>query len=242
MSNLEVGRTFVQQLIKHQCGVNALQLLGFIRQWKESQQPGRSPMADRRPWLTFQATATISEALKPGCSVFEFGGGGSTLYFLDRGAKVITVEHDSHWFDLLDKSVREGDQSANWTGLKQSSEVLGHGSNGDPADPDDYVSDDRAFAGHSFCGYASAIDTFPDGHFDVVVVDGRSRPSCIKHGAPKVKHGGLLVLDNTERAYYLTSKSRQHLDGFSVVLDKYGPTPGLAWFTKTTVWRRGSAR
>lgn len=46
--------------------------------------------------------------------------------------------------------------------------------------------------------YITAIDEFADDSFDVVIVDGLHRPECLRQGAPKVKPGGLLILDDTD--------------------------------------------
>jgi predicted O-methyltransferase YrrM len=47
--------------------------------------------------------------------------------------------------------------------------------------------------------YAAAIDEFVDGSLDVVIVDGRYRAECLHRGAPKVRPGGLLILDDTDQ-------------------------------------------
>jgi hypothetical protein len=46
--------------------------------------------------------------------------------------------------------------------------------------------------------YVAAIDGFADASFDVVIVDGLHRGDCLRRGAPKVKPGGLLILDDTD--------------------------------------------
>jgi hypothetical protein len=51
--------------------------------------------------------------------------------------------------------------------------------------------------------YVKSIEDYPDGYFDLVVVDGRARPSCILHSMQKVKVNGILLLDNADRSYYL---------------------------------------
>jgi predicted O-methyltransferase YrrM len=48
--------------------------------------------------------------------------------------------------------------------------------------------------------YVSMIDNYPA--FDVVCIDGRHRADCIAHAVERVKVGGYLVLDNSERAQY----------------------------------------
>ena len=68
--------------------------------------------------------------------------------------------------------------------------------------PGDFISEGPAYAGKNFEQYAKSIDSFPDNYFDIVIVDGRARPSCIQQGIPKLKKNGWLIIDNTERKYY----------------------------------------
>lgn len=50
--------------------------------------------------------------------------------------------------------------------------------------------------------YNKVIDNFVDNYFDLILVDGRDRVKCIESSIPKLKSGGWLVLDNSEREYY----------------------------------------
>jgi hypothetical protein len=54
----------------------------------------------------------------------------------------------------------------------------------------------------AFAAYVAAIDAFPDGFFDLVVVDGRSRAACLDRAVPKIRPGGMLVLDDADRPEY----------------------------------------
>jgi hypothetical protein len=47
---------------------------------------GRSTVSLRLPWLPFDLIDDLRERVGPRSRVFEFGGGGSTLFFLDCGA------------------------------------------------------------------------------------------------------------------------------------------------------------
>ena len=181
-------------------------LFRYYGRWKASLLADASPMGMRIPWLTFPAIGRLKRSVRKGARVFEYGGGGSTLFFLDRGSTVVTAEHDPDWFALLQEHIGGEDLAGRWTGLLlPPAPAAKSGVAGQPADPDAYVSNDPKYEGLWFKDYAAAIDAYPDGHFDVVLVDGRSRPSCVKHAVAKVKEGGLLVLDNTERGYYLTA-------------------------------------
>jgi predicted O-methyltransferase YrrM len=46
--------------------------------------------------------------------------------------------------------------------------------------------------------YAKRIDEFPDDAFDLVLLDGEDRDSCIRAAARKVQCGGFVVLDNAD--------------------------------------------
>lgn len=162
------------------------------------------------------------------------GGGGSTLFFCKRVANVVTVEHNAKWFSLLEKEVVKN-TIQNWKGLLRPAQE-GIGENLSIADPDAYVSDDVLFKGCHFREYASAIDAFSDAFFDVVLVDGRARPSCLKHALPKIKAGGLLILDNSDREYYLEQSIALITPIFRLLLDGKGPVPYLEGFSQTTVW------
>jgi predicted O-methyltransferase YrrM len=93
-------------------------------------------------------------------------------------------------------------------------------------------------AGRRFHRYASAIDAFPDGSFDVVLVDGRARPACIRHGARKVRVGGWLILDNAEREYYVRHVQADLADFNRRSFRGAGPVNTASWQTDVFV-RRG---
>jgi hypothetical protein len=101
-----------------------------------------------------------------------------------------------------------------------------------------YRSTEKEFEGYNFIKYVTAIDQYPDAHFDIVVVDGRARPACMRHAITKVKKSGLLVLDNSERRYYL-GQVREPISGlFEPVVDGMAPVPYGEWFSRTTIWRK----
>lgn len=142
--------------------------------------------------------------------VFEYGSGGSTLYWLQHGAEVVSVEHDPGWGVALKE--RLGPAAAVDYRLIEP-QLVATSSPTDPSDPAAYGSGDEAFRRHSFRQYANQIDGFPDQHFDIVLVDGRARPSCVAHSARKIRPGGLLVLDNADTPYY-TLHTERHLRNY----------------------------
>lgn len=127
------------------------------------------------------------------------------------------------------------DSQPKWEGHLIPAEPLSGKKALDPANPDDYYSADEGFSQHTFRQYVTFIDRFPDHSFDIVMIDGRARTSCIKHAAPKIKKGGLLIVDNADRSYYLKN-TKQYLAGFRLVENAYGPIPYNHFFSKTNIW------
>jgi len=110
----------------------------------------------------------------------------------------------------------------------------------DISDLDGYVSEDVQYRGMSFKDYASSIAFYPDEYFDVILIDGRARPSCFKHAKEKVKRGGLLILDNADRKYYF-----RILDSLNTAeWEKYvffGPVPYITYFAETRIFKRSTS-
>jgi hypothetical protein len=212
------------------------ELLRLYPRWQSSQRPGQSALADARPWITFGAFESLERIVRADMRVFEYGAGGSTLYFADRVAEGVTVEHDAAWSaDVQRALLARGHRG--WR-LELHPPVAEAGASGrSPAALDGYVSDGVEYAGQSFRDYAASIDRFADGWFDLVLVDGRARPSCFHHAVRKVKTGGFLVLDNSERPYYRVIHEALDTPDWER-REHQGPGPYSWGFWATTFWRR----
>ena len=77
--------------------------------------------------------------------------------------------------------------------------------------------------------------TFPDESFDLVIVDGYARPSCVLHAIPKIRRGGHLLLDDSDREY--TRPAIPVLDGLPR-RDFVGAAPFQRSLQQTSIWRR----
>ena len=166
----------------------------------------RYPIESRVPWLPFRVIERLERELTPTSRVFEYGGGGSTLWFADHCGEVVTVEHDDDWYRLL----------AERTASLEHVTIFHRG------------------ATDGYAEYVPAIQGYPDDHFDVVVVDGRERVRCFAASLTKVRPGGLVVLDDTNR-------DRYH-DAFELASGWSHRTRGLTTAKSedgvTTVWLR----
>jgi hypothetical protein len=181
------------------------------------------------PWITFDAIVYLEQHLEKAIRVFEYGSGGSTLFWLGFQAVCTSVEHDPQWFALIRDRVGNSSQLDYRLVLPEIDDMPAPNRN--VADPQQYLSASPPFRNHTFRSYVGQIDDSPDDFFDVVLIDGRARPACIMHSATKVKLGGLLILDNAERSYY-TVKTLSYLKNFHrKVFFGVGPCGLAMWQT-----------
>lgn len=166
-------------------------------------------LKNRQPWIVFNAIEFLNSLDFKGRHIFEYGSGGSTLFWLEKGAIVTSIEHDNKWFNLMEKYVEPYRQNIDIICIIPE-EI--HIKNIDYSDPINYAS--KIMKGYNFENYVTSIDIYLEDFFDIIFIDGRARPSCIMHSYKKVKKGGMLIIDDTIRNYYL-QKTEKYLDRFN---------------------------
>jgi predicted O-methyltransferase YrrM len=130
-----------------------------------------------RPWIVPAAIGFLRRRIRSDWTVLELGAGRSTPWFARRAATVLSFEDNEFWADQTRERLRE-------LGL----------SNGDlrhlPVD-----------------GFENEVDLLPASSFDLVVVDFLEAPAVtrvdvLKPAMKKVRPGGLLLLDDSDRPGY----------------------------------------
>lgn len=179
-----------------------LQDLSFFPDWRNYRISPKGTLEHRVPWLVFGCISFLEGWLRKGMKVFEYGSGGSTLYLAERVASIVSVEHDSQWYEHAEEQItRSGFTNIQY--LLLAPQPAANNASIDCSNPVNYVSCFTEYKGKEFSAYARFIDGYPDESFDLVIVDGRVRHSCIAHAMQKVKKQGILLLDNADRGYYL---------------------------------------
>jgi hypothetical protein len=203
--------------------------------WREHLKTGRNSVDDRTPWMSFSAIEFIKKITRPDMRVFEYGSGGSTMFWLSRVQEVISVEHDPAWFLNMKNRLSElPRQNVKYILAEPVPDPEFPGKHFD--NPGDFISGGPAYAGNNFENYARSIDSYPNEYFDIIIVDGRARPSCIQQSLPKLKRNGWLIIDNTERKYYTApfdfNRKSWKISTFA------GPVPYMRDFSETTILKK----
>lgn len=197
----------------------------YYRLWAKTLFNGRSPLIDEIPWITYEAIEWLESMMKPNIRVFEWGSGGSTLFFANRVQQVTTIEHDFDWYKMVSKKLVH----------KEITNVDLHLIEPEAQIHPSYRSTNQQYKGLSFQRYVQIIDTFPNNTFDLVVVDGRARLSCIQHSIAKIKPQGFLLLDNSDRDEY--KKGNEYFSNWPQRVF-YGPVPYAKVPCSTTLWQK----
>ena len=157
------------------------------------------------------------------------------MFLVKRAGQFISVEHDKTWYDLLSKLLKESGFS-NCEYFLREPEFIGRGLTAD-GDYRNYTSSGPKYSGYSFKSYCEIIDKYPDDFFDLVFIDGRARSSCIFRSIKKIKPGGFIMLDDSERRRYHSAVKL--LDGWQQKVFRGPKSYGsIARAYQTTIWQK----
>lgn len=176
--------------------------LRYFPKWRKFRISDEGTLEHETPWLVFTSIDFLNSFLTDSMRVFEFGSGGSTEFFRKRVLHVTSIEHDRNWYEKVNAHFIN--KRINNVELKLIQPVSDPGfSMKDVCSPENCLSSRQEYRGFSFEEYVKSVLKYPDNFFDLIVVDGRARTSCIHYSFDKIKTGGLLLVDNADRTAYL---------------------------------------
>jgi hypothetical protein len=135
----------------------------------------------------------ILKYIKPGMHILEWGSGGSTLWFADRlpdGASLTSIEHDRDWYSRVRRCI--GERSNVQLLLCEPTGPVGVNATIEEENPS------------SLENYINAVSSTK---FDVIIVDGVARVSCMERAQVMLKPGGTVFLHDAHRDWYDEGKS-----------------------------------
>ena len=154
------------------------------------------------PHFTPQSITFLENYLNKETIAFEWGTGQSTSWLANRVFKIIAVEHDFFWYEKVVADLKKKDlnnfeihhvppmnpdelKSFSWPSNWEYSDILHH-----------YPKKKQFFR------YIEKINMYDDEYFDCIIIDGRERVGCLVYAIPKLKPGGIIVLDDSFRPKY----------------------------------------
>jgi SAM-dependent methyltransferase len=138
------------------------------------------------PWLTESGIRLLDSWLRPTDIGIEWGSGRSTAWLAKHVAHMTSVEDSSDWHSIVQQQL-----SRNGVASKVDYRFV----------PCEHREVDEPES-HP---YASVADEFADHSLDFALIDGNIRALCMAKILPKLKPGGLLILDNANR--YIPNQS-----------------------------------
>jgi predicted O-methyltransferase YrrM len=160
-----------------------------VADWMRTIRKPRSPLVEAMPWLAWPCIDWLQPRVYAGMRVLEYGGGGSTMYFLMRGCHVTTVEGNAQWAD---------DLRAHTTLFGRRNELRFVDSQGDD------LRLEQEYANQARIG----------GPWDLILVDGAFRGDCVAVARDCVAPGGMIIVDNTDLPEFAGVHAEQLLHDF----------------------------
>ncbi|CAN5228814.1 hypothetical protein BH20BAC1_BH20BAC1_12970 [soil metagenome] len=176
--------------------------IGYFRQWWKFRKSAAGTLTHKVPWLVFGAIDFLDGFLNRGMKIFEYGSGGSTIFYANRVAEVISIEHDPVWYSRTKQVLEElSVNNVDYRQIEPVPEMDFHKKS--ISSPADHISARKEYRDMNIQRYVTSINEYPDNSFDLVSIDGRARQSCIAYALPMIKPGGALLIDNANRKHYL---------------------------------------
>jgi len=178
------------------------------------------------PWLTYPFIDFIQDRLNKDLSIFEFGAGNSSIYFAKKSKSVISVEHSPEWYKIIKSNDKYKYENLDIRLVE--------------------IPDEMKEKGYHTMAFTNTENEYvyslknTGKKYNVVVVDGLFRNSCIMHSLDSLTDDGIIFLDNTSKHY--TDALRSGTDflknnGFRR-LDFYGMGPIYSRKSCTSIFYR----
>jgi hypothetical protein len=191
------------------------------------------------PWITYPAFRQLARIVRPDWRVFEYGCGGSSLWWASQVEQVFSVEHDAVWAARIAAAAppnlkivtRVSGEECSLERQDSVAKFMAHPPEL-PLSPFPEHNVMHGLTAKEFIAYATEITGHPRESFDAIVVDGMARTLCAWMAPRYLKPDGIIVFDNTDRWQYNSAYRILSKMGFRRI-DFYGPGPvnRIEWCT-----------
>ena len=136
---------------------------------------------DFKPWIHENVTKMLRDNVTKNTKVLEFGSGYSTIFFQNLTDNLISIEHNKDWYDKILPLINNKTKYI----LKDIN----------------YKSEPRVDNRFYNCDTLEELvgESIEDEYFDIILIDGINRVNCAFGSHKKLKRGGILILDDSNR-------------------------------------------
>lgn len=149
---------------------------------KNSVLNSKEPIAMGLPWISYSAIEFLNNyKTDKSLEILELGGGGSTIYFAKKGAKVTCLESSELWAKKIDEKIKQLNIS------NIDLRIL----------PYDLKKLDTFIKSH-FCQFIEK------NKYDIILIDNyeenlQLRPICFYAAEKSIRLGGIIIIDDSWR-------------------------------------------
>lgn len=187
----------------------------FLRIWLSDRLFKLSPMKASLPWMPYSTILKLHSVISKDFNILETGCGGSSLFFLQRCKTLTSLEHDKKWILELENKISCPNYKNRWS----------------------LVLRDLTTEAINQSPYLDYIKNQKEEAFDLISIDGRLRSESLTIASSKVKRGGFILLDNSDRHQYQKGVAFLNELGWNRK-DYEGICYGLEFDSKSTIWQR----
>lgn len=163
---------------------------GSIKPQKPFTPKGAGLQPSLRVWL--------DDNVERDFKIFEYGSDG-TIMFAGRCKELHTLVHEEQWKTYLENELYN--RGHDYVNIYCIHEDYGR-QNKDYDDPLAYSSPDDDWVPKVYKSYVTKIEDFENDYFDLILVSGKAKPSCLFHASTKVAVGGHIVLTDASQKNY----------------------------------------
>jgi hypothetical protein len=197
----------------------------YVKRWLKTQK--NNDKIHDMLWVPFNCQDWIDSHVSRDTVAFEWGSGSSTLYFSKRINHLTSIEHNKEWYSKVSGALSDSSiKNCNYRLIEP--EVADEKTKKE--NNTRYLSLEKGKENLTFKKYCQSIRDYHDNYFDFISIDGRARTSCFAEAIDKLKHGGIMMLDDSQRTRYrecfLQTKKWQKINFFG-----FGPFASELWQT-----------
>lgn len=175
--------------------------------WKKSSFEGFSQdeNGNALPWMSYPAIEFLQKNINQNHEIFEFGCGASTLFFSKRVKKLVGLETNKKWLEIVKSKLAPDCKNVEINLMEDGLE--------NPA-------------------YENFAKNYQK-KFDFIIIDSLKRFECAKNSINALKPGGTIILDDSERKNYKKIFDFFEQNNF-LRKDFFGIAPGQLRIKNTT--------